>query len=69
MVVQDTELQASQDPSIYSESECSRLLDSIDAGNQAHGGLALVLEVKFNLQWGVEFWQSGCYSLKTLYEL
>jgi hypothetical protein len=43
--MQECELQASEDPAIYTEAQCQRLLNSIHAGNNAHGGLALVLEV------------------------
>lgn len=43
---QGRELQALQDPSVYTEAQCQRILNSIDAGNTAHGGLNLILEVR-----------------------
>ena len=47
-LVQECELQASDDPALYTEAQCQRLLNSIHAGNKAHGGLSLVLEVALN---------------------
>jgi len=58
--MQECELQASDDPALYTEAQCQRLLCSIHAGNKAHGGLALVLEVTSQLTIHTSIPQNCC---------